>query len=55
MSRQSDFRDRLIASQETTPEYREKYERRLESMITKQLTPHRGVYSHSFVLLALGQ
>lgn len=38
MNDQSNFRDRLISSQQLTPKYREKYERSLESMLTRQLT-----------------
>jgi drug/metabolite transporter (DMT)-like permease len=39
MNEHDDFRDRLISSQQTTPEFREKYERSLESMFIRQLTP----------------
>lgn len=38
MNDQHDFRDRLVSSQQLTPEYREKYERSLESMLTRRLT-----------------
>ncbi len=54
MSQQNDFRDRLIAAQQITPEYREKYERRLESMITKQLTPLQRSLLGFIVLLGIG-
>ncbi len=38
MNRQNDFRDKLIASQQFTPEYREKYNERLQEMINRKLT-----------------
>ena len=45
MNEHNDFRDRLISAQQSTPEYREKYERSLRSMLTRQLTPfERGRY-----------
>ncbi len=45
MHEHNDFRDRLISAQQSTPEYREKYERSSRSMLTRQLTPfERGRY-----------
>jgi hypothetical protein len=48
-----DFRDRLIGAQELTPEYREKYERSLESMLTRQLTPSQRAGLWFAVVLGL--
>lgn len=39
MNDYNDFRDRLMSSQQLTPEYRERYERSLESMFERVLTP----------------
>lgn len=38
MNQDNDFRDRLVSAQQLTPAYREKYERRLETMISPRMT-----------------
>lgn len=53
MNRQDDFRDRLIASQQSTPEYRERYRRRLDSMLTRELSPARRVVCGVMAVIAI--
>jgi small-conductance mechanosensitive channel len=53
MSEQNDFRDRLIAAQQFSPASRQEYERRLKSMLARQLTPlQRGIVA-LFVFLGM--
>jgi hypothetical protein len=53
MNRQDDFRNRLVAAQQFTPEYREKYREGLENMFTRQLTPMQRALVSVLVLLGL--
>lgn len=50
MNNHDDFRDRLIAAQNVTPEHRERYERSLGSMLNRQLTPAQRIQSVVSVL-----
>jgi len=43
MNQQNDFREKLIASQQFTPEYREKYNERLQKMIERTLTTSQKI------------
>lgn len=53
MNDRQDFRDRLISAQTFTPEYRERYQRRLESMYDRELTPAQRVGTWFFVAIGL--
>ena len=52
MNDRQDFRDRLMSAQTITPEYRERYQRRLEAMYDRELTPAQRV--GTWVLVAIG-
>lgn len=52
MNDRQDFRDRLLSAQTVAPELRERYQRRLESMYNRELTPAQRI--GTWVLVAIG-
>src|SRR5688572_5865473 len=49
----ADFRDRLLAAQQTTPALREEYRRELDALLNHTLTPRTRLYTWGGIVIAI--